>query len=110
MAMAVTGLARMGLGIIGPAAMEWGAHEPFAAIYSPAGGHLAFDGGHFACRWRRLSAVAGFGAAEGGLPDDPGDDVLSGGKPGGDGLIRDVSFGAAVWTNTGVEPDDLDEL
>ena len=29
--------------------------ESITAIYSPAGGHLAPDGGHFACGLRRLA-------------------------------------------------------
>src|SRR5258708_9423862 len=68
-------------------AQEGRVHEPFTAVYPPAGGHLSFDGGHFACRICCLSAAAGVGAAAGGLPDDPGDDVLSGCETRGDGVL-----------------------
>src|ERR1700727_2831438 len=44
-------------------------HEPVTAIYPPAGGHLTFDGGHFACRWRCVQAVARVGITSGGLSD-----------------------------------------
>src|SRR5437016_12685431 len=80
------------------------------AIYSSASGHLASDGGHFACGFCCVCAAAGVGAAAGGLSDDSGADVLSGGEPGGDGVIRDGAAGAAVWADSGAEPDDVDEL
>src|SRR5580692_5449353 len=84
--------------------------KPVEAIYSSASGHLASDGGHFACRICCVCAAAGIGAAAGGLSDDSGADVLSRGEPGGDGVFGDGSAGAAVWTDTGAEPDDVDEL
>src|SRR5436190_8675195 len=87
-----------------------GVYESFEAIYSAASGHLASDGGHFACRICCVCAAAGVGAAAGGLSDDPGADVLSGGEPGGDGVFGDGAIGAAVWTDTGAEPDDVDEF
>src|ERR1700722_9038670 len=90
-------------------AMGVNVHEPIKAIYSSACGHLAIDGGHFACGLGRVPAAAGFGASAGGLSDDPGADVLSGCQPGGDGVIGDGSAGAAVWADTGPEPDDIDE-
>src|SRR3979409_2510381 len=85
-------------------------HKSIAAVYSSASGHLASDGGHFACRICCVCAAAGVGAAAGGLSDDSGADVLSGGEPGGDGVVGDGSAGAAVWADTGAEPDDVDEL
>src|ERR1700730_11029333 len=84
--------------------------KPVEAIYSSASGHLASDGGHFACGICCVCAAAGVGAASGGLSDDPGADVLSGGEPGGDGVVGDGAAGAAVRADTGAEPDDLDEL
>src|ERR1700729_1384462 len=50
----ITGKAAMGPAV---AQGEYN-HEPVTAIYSSAGGHLTFDGGHFACRQRCISAVA----------------------------------------------------
>src|SRR3977135_1407112 len=84
--------------------------KPVEAFYSSAGGHLASDGGHFACGICCVCAASGVGAAAGGLSDDPGADVLSGGEPGGDGFVGDGSAGAAVWANSGAESDDVDEL
>src|SRR5882757_830597 len=84
--------------------------ESVEAIYSSASGHLAPDGGHFACGICCVCAAAGIGAAAGGLSDDSGADVLSGGESGGDGFVGDGSAGAAVWTDTGIESDDVDEL
>src|ERR1700733_4939864 len=84
--------------------------EPIEAFYSQASGHLAPDGGHFACGVCCVSAAAGVGAAAGGLPDDPGADVLSGGQPAGDGVVGDGSAGAAVRADSGAESDDVDEL
>src|SRR4030088_949075 len=85
-------------------------HEPVQAVYSSASGHLASDGGHFACGICCVCAAAGVGAAAGGLSDDSGADVLPGGEPGGDGCVGDGTAGAAVWTDTGAEPDDVDEF
>src|SRR5271154_3347893 len=85
-------------------------NESIKAIYSSASGHLAFDGGHFACGFCRVCAAAGVGAAAGGLSDDSGADLLSGSEPGGDGVFGDGSAGAAVWADTRIEPDDVDEL
>src|SRR6266481_9039743 len=84
--------------------------EPLKAIYSSASGHLASDGGHFACGFCCVCAAAGVGAAAGGLSDDSGADVLSGGEPGGDGFVGDGTAGAAVWADSGAEPDDVDEF
>src|SRR5262245_14150224 len=49
--------------------------ESVTAIYSSAGGHLAVDGGHFACGVGRVHAASPVGAAASRLSDDPGDDV-----------------------------------
>src|SRR3984885_8838461 len=84
--------------------------ESVEAIYSSASGHLAPDGGHFACGVCCVCAAAGVGAAAGGLSDDPGADVLSGGESGGDGFVGDGAAGAAVRADTGAKPDDIDEL
>src|SRR5258708_36561419 len=89
---------------------EPGVDESFKAIYSSASGHLASDGGHFACGICCVCAAAGVGAAAGGLSDDSGADVLSRGEPGGDGVFGDCSAGAAVWTDTGAESEGVDEL
>ena len=51
--------------------------ESFSSVHSPAGRDVVVDGSDSAGRHRRLSAIAGFGAAGGRLPDDPGADVLS---------------------------------
>src|ERR1700685_2586441 len=50
--------------------------ESVSRIYPAAGRDLAVDGGDSARRVRGLHAVAYFGAARGGLPDDSGRDVL----------------------------------
>src|SRR5882757_3561918 len=84
--------------------------ESIKAIYSSASGHLAPDGGHFACGVCCVCAAACVGAAAGGLSDDSGADVLSRGESGGDGVVGDGAAGAAVWTDTGAESDDVDEL
>src|SRR5271170_7814854 len=84
--------------------------ESIEAIYSSASGHLAPDGGHFACGICCVCAAARVGVAAGGLSDDSGADVLSGGEPGGDGFVGNGSAGAAVWADTGTEPDDIDEF
>src|SRR4030088_2682607 len=85
-------------------------HKSITAIYSSASGHLASDGGHFACGICCVCAAAGVGAAAGGLSDDSGADVLSRGEPGGDGFFGNGAAGAAVWTDTRTESDDVDEL
>src|SRR5258705_7667380 len=84
--------------------------KPVEAIYSSASGHLASDGGHFACGICCVCAAAGIGAAAGGLSDDSGADVLSRGEPGGDGFVGDGAAGAAVRADSGAEPDDVDEF
>src|SRR5437868_9562412 len=84
--------------------------KSITAVYSSASGHLASDGGHFACGICCVCAAAGVGAAAGGLSDDSGADVLSGSKPGGDGVVGDGAAGAAVWTDSGTESDDVDEF
>src|SRR5882757_3317786 len=84
--------------------------ESITAIYSSASGHLASDGGHFACGICCVCAAAGVGAAAGGLSDDSGADVLSRGEPGGDGFFGHGTAGTAVWTDTWAESDDVDEL
>src|ERR1700737_4568995 len=85
-------------------------NKSIKAIYSSASGHLASDGGHFACGICCVCAAAGVGAAAGGLSDDPGADVLSGGEPGGDGIVGNGAAGEAVWADTGAESDDVDEF
>src|SRR5271170_4642793 len=84
--------------------------ESIEAIYSSASGHLAPDGGHFACGICCVCAAARVGVAAGGLSDDSGADVLSGSEPGGDGFVGNGSAGTAVWADTGTEPDDIDEF
>src|ERR1700761_8222012 len=84
--------------------------KPIEAIYSSARGHLASDGGHFACRCGCVPATASVSAAASGLSDDPGADVLSGSESGGDGVVGDRSAGAAVWGDPGTEPDDVDKF
>src|ERR1700733_8531483 len=84
--------------------------ESVEAIYSSASGHLASDGGHFACGVCCVCAAASVGTAAGGLSDDPGADILSGSESGGDGFVGDGSTGAAVRADTGAEPDDFDEF
>src|ERR1700694_462015 len=64
----------------------------------------------FACGRGCVFAIAGVAPAAGGLPDDPGDDVLSGCEPGGDGVFGDFAAGAAVRTDSRAEPDDIDEF
>src|SRR5260370_31592698 len=83
---------------------EPGVDESFEAIYSSASGHLASDGGHFACGFCCVCAAAGVGAAAGGLSDDSGADVLSGGAPGGDGVFGDGAAGTAGLADTAAAP------
>src|SRR5438067_5997217 len=85
-------------------------YKSIKAVYSSASGHLASDGGHFACGFCCLCAAAGVGAAASGLSDDSGADVLSGSEPGGDGFIGNGTAGTAVWTDSGTKSDDVDEL
>src|SRR5207248_610564 len=85
-------------------------YKSIKAVYSSASGHLASDGGHFACGFCCLCAAAGVGAAASGLSDDSGADVLSGSEPGGDGFIGNGTAGTAVWTDSGTESDDIDEF
>ena len=54
--------------------------------------------------------AAGLRAAAGGLPDDSGADVLSGGQPRRDGFVGDRALGAAIRPGAGPEPDDVDQL
>ncbi len=53
-----------------------------AAVYTPPGSDLSFDGGNSACRLCCVYAIAGFGAAGSRLSDDSGRDLLSGREPG----------------------------
>ncbi len=84
--------------------------ESFKAIYSQASCHSAFDGGHPAGGYRRLSSVARFRLAGSGLPDDPGADLLSRGQPGRDGLLRHRAAGASIRTGARPQPDDFKQL
>ena len=58
----------------------------------------------------RLQAAAGFGSAGSGLPDHPGDHVLSRRQPGRDGVVGDRAARAAVRAGAGTAADDVDQL
>ena len=82
-------------------------HERLPPVHPPAGRDGAADGGAVALGSARLSPAAGVGAAAGGLPDDPGADVLPGGQSRrhdqrGDGAAR-----AAVRPDSRPRPDVL---
>ena len=59
---------------------------------------------------RGIPATAGFRAAAGRLPHDPGADVLSRRQPRRDGFVGDRALGAAVRPGAGTGPDDVDQL
>ena len=55
--------------------------EPVSSVHSATGRNVATDGRHPARGPRGVPAVAGIGAAGGGLPDDRGPHVLPGASP-----------------------------
>ena len=66
--------------------------------------------GSAAGRRGRLQAVAGLGAAAGGLSDHPGGHVLSGSQPGGDGVVGHRAARTPVRPGARAEPDDVDQF
>src|SRR5579864_402934 len=85
-------------------------NEPVPHFYSSASRDLADDVWRTSGRHRCLSATAGFGAARGGLSDDPGDDVLPRRRSHRDGIIRHRALGAPVRTSSRPEPDDVEQF
>src|ERR1700722_19016372 len=83
--------------------------ESVAAIYSAAGGDVSADGGDVSGGRGCVFPTSGVGIAGGGLSDDPGADILSGGESGCGGVSSDGSPRKAVWTGCGTEPDDIDQ-
>ena len=84
--------------------------ESVSSIYFAAGSDVAVDGGHLARGLRRLSAIAGFGAAGGRLPDHPGGHVLSRRQSRRDGFGRHRASGAAVRPGPRPQSDDFHEF
>src|ERR1700710_485999 len=85
-------------------------HEPFEAVYSAADRDVAADGGPAARRPFRLQTASRVGAARGGLPDDPGDYVLSRRQPGRDGVRRYGTARTPIRPGAGPQSDDVGEL
>src|SRR5271168_2367028 len=85
-------------------------HESVADFYSPSGGHSVAHGGHHAGGVGGVPATSSLRPAGSRLSNHSGDDVLSGGKPGCDGVIGDRAIGAAIRPGTRPEPDDLDQF
>src|SRR4051794_13695671 len=85
-------------------------HEPFEAVHSAANRDVATDGGPAARGSFRLQTASRVGAARGGLPDDPGDHVLSRRQPGRDGVRRYGTARTPVRPGAGPQPDDVGEL
>src|SRR6185312_8230906 len=85
-------------------------HESFEAVYSAADRDVAAHGGP-AARWPfRFQTASRVGAARGGLPDDPGDHVLSRRQPGRDGVRRYGTARTPVRPGAGPQRDDVGEL
>src|SRR5580692_2388276 len=85
-------------------------HEPFTIIYSPAGCDHAADGRRATRGLGCVHATAGLDPSRSRLSDDTSCDVLSGRRSGCDGVVGDVSSGAAVRAGARTEPDDFDEF
>ena len=86
------------------------AMSPSRSVHPAAGRDVPADGGHPARGRRGLSPAAGLGVAAGGLPDDPGADVLSRRQPGRDGVVHHGAARAAVRPGARLEADDLDQF
>src|SRR5690242_13848181 len=85
-------------------------NESVAPIYSAAGGDAAGAARRSPGGNRPVYAIAGFRSAWRSVPHHSGADVLSRGKPVGNGPHRDRAAGTAVRRNAGTEPDDLPQL
>src|SRR5579859_3575699 len=85
-------------------------HESFTVIHSSSGRDHAPDGRRAAGGLGCIPATASLGAAGSRLPNDPGGDVLSGSRSGGDGLVGDFPVGAAIRPGARPDPDDFDEF
>src|SRR2546425_9690354 len=85
------------------------AHESLAAVHPAAGGDLALDGRDPARRRDRLPAAAALGASRGGLPDDPGRDLLSRREPRRCDLLDHRAARAPVRADARAEADVLDQ-
>ena len=78
-----------------------GSREPLADLHRPAGRDQPADGGDPAGRRARLPEAAGVGAAAGGLPDDPGRDLLPRRQPRRDGVHGDGAARAPARPDAG---------
>src|SRR5271157_848126 len=85
-------------------------HESLTDIHPPAGRDHVADGGRRSGGLGGIPAIAGLGAARGGLSYHSGRDVLSRRRSRGDGLVGDVPTGAAVWPGARSEPDDVNQF
>src|SRR5947209_1792528 len=84
--------------------------ESVPDLHPPACSDVAHDG-RSGPRWYcRVPAVAGLGAAAGGLPDDPGADVLSGRRSGSDDVGRYRAARKTIRASAGSDADDVDQL
>src|ERR1700722_8554882 len=90
-------------------AREGQLRESIAAIYPATGGDVPADGGDVSGGRRCVLPASRVGSARGGLSDDPGADILSGGESGCGGVGGNGSSRKAIRTGCGTEPDDIDE-
>src|SRR5438128_226399 len=84
--------------------------ESVSPIHTAPGRHFPADDWRSARRHCGVPATASFSLARGGLPDHPGDDVLSWRGPNRDGVLGNGAAGTPVRTGAGTEPDDVIEF
>src|SRR6266852_5833338 len=85
-------------------------NESIPAVHFAAGRHHPADGRGAARRLCSVPATACLRSAAGRLPNDPDADFLSRRQSGCDGIVCNVTTGAAIRPDSRTEPDDLDEL
>src|SRR5262245_17668641 len=86
------------------------ADESVSAIYSAAYCDFVVDGRDAPGWSRSVPAASGFRASTGGLPDDPGADVLSGCESLCNGVLGHHATRAAIRPGARAQSDDLDQL
>src|ERR1700682_402187 len=93
-----------------PASLQVLRDESVTAVYFAACRDHSVNGRRSPGWFRRVSPIAGFGAAPSRLPHHSGADVLSGRQPGRGGFSRHCTPGASIWSNPRSQPDDLHEF